>query len=310
VQADVKAWNALKIAFIPAALGAGILQVNFLISRSLAFNVDVSGLTYYYIANRIVELPIGLFSTSIATVIFPAMATAYAQNDLESLGRNFSRGMRLVLAINLAAAVGFIVFSGKIIKLLFEFGRFTAIDCERTEIILLLFALAMPFHALISIVTRALNVMGKTRETFRVAMISVAANIVLSMIAVSTGFGFHGWTGVKGLALANAFAAILQFVLLRRALRQTSDLFFRESLVLPTCQTLVGSLLMGALAYQSFQILFGVNQVWLGTKMNLLISLTIAAGIGAVFYAIVLYGWKYPERDMFQPFVQRVRRLF
>jgi putative peptidoglycan lipid II flippase len=218
--------------------------------------------------------------------------------------------MRLVLAINLAAAVGFIVFSGKIIKLLFEFGRFTAIDCERTEIILLLFALAMPFHALISIVTRALNVMGKTQETFRVAMISVAANIVLSMIAVSTGFGFHGWTGVKGLALANAFAAILQFVLLRRALRQTSDLFFRESLVLPTCQTLVGSLLMGALAYQSFQILFGVNQVWLGTKMNLLISLTIAAGIGAVFYAIVLYGWKYPERDMFQPFVQRVRRLF
>ena len=310
VQADVKAWNALKIAFIPAALGAGILQVNFLISRSLAFNVDVSGLTYYYIANRIVELPIGLFSTSIATVIFPAMATAHAQNDLESLGRNFSRGMRLVLAINLAAAAGFIVFSGKIIKLLFEFGRFTAIDCERTEIILLLFALAMPFHALISIVTRALNVMGKTQETFRVAMISVAANIVLSMIAVSTGFGFHGWTGVKGLALANAFAAILQFVLLRRALRQTSDLFFRESLVLPTCQTLVGSLLMGALAYQSFQILFGVNQVWLGTKMNLLISLAIATGIGAVFYAMVLYGWKYPERDMFQPFVQRIRRLF
>ncbi|NBY41845.1 MAG: hypothetical protein EBQ49_00745, partial [Verrucomicrobia bacterium] len=78
VHADEKAWSALRIAFIPAALGAGILQINFLISRSLAFNVDGPGLTYYYIANRIVELPIGLFSTSIATVMFPAMATAFA----------------------------------------------------------------------------------------------------------------------------------------------------------------------------------------------------------------------------------------
>ena len=67
---------------------------------------------------------------------------------------------------------------------------------------------------------------------------------------------------------------------------------------------------MGALAYQSFQILFGLNQHWLGMKMNLMVSLAIAAGIGASFYAVVLYGWKYPERDMFQPFVQRVRRLF
>jgi putative peptidoglycan lipid II flippase len=42
IHADEKAWQALRLAFIPAALGAGILQINFLISRSLAFNVDGS----------------------------------------------------------------------------------------------------------------------------------------------------------------------------------------------------------------------------------------------------------------------------
>jgi peptidoglycan biosynthesis protein MviN/MurJ (putative lipid II flippase) len=31
VRADAAAWQALRVAFIPAALGAGILQINFLI---------------------------------------------------------------------------------------------------------------------------------------------------------------------------------------------------------------------------------------------------------------------------------------
>jgi len=303
VHADEKAWSALRIAFVPAALGAGILQINFLISRSLAFNVDGAGLTYYYIANRIVELPIGLFSTSIATVMFPAMATAFAQNNSDALSRNYARGMRLILAINIAAAVGFVVFSREIVQVLFEFGKFKLEDCENTRLVLCLFALAMPFHAMISMVTRALNVIGNTTATFRVALQSVSVNVVGSVFVVWKGYG------IEGLACANAVAAMMQYVLLRRELKKSAPYVLAESLWKPCGQAIVGSLVMGGIAYQIFHF---VNPLlhrsdFLNLKIALFMAMSIAAAIAATVYAGILYYWKYPERDMMTDALNKVK---
>jgi putative peptidoglycan lipid II flippase len=302
VRADPAAWQALRVAFIPAALGAGILQINFLISRSLAFDLEGSKLTYYYIANRIVELPIGLFSTAIATVMFPAMATAFVEKDTAAMGRNYARGMRLILAINIGAAIGLAVYSEQIIRLLFEFGRFSAEDCAKTRSVLVLFALAMPFHAMISMVTRALNVASQTQATFRVALWAVGVNVTGSVAAVVLGYG------IEGLALANAASAVVQYVLLRRQLRRTAPAFLAENLAKPFGQALVGSLIMGIVAYHGFSLLFRFGQPWLNTKVNLLAAMALAGGIAAALYAALLVWWNYPERDLVLGFSDRLLR--
>lgn len=302
VRADAAAWQALRVAFIPAALGAGILQINFLISRSLAFDLEGSKLTYYYIANRIVELPIGLFSTAIATVMFPAMATAFAEKDIAAMGRHYARGMRLILAINIGAAIGLAVYSEQIIRLLFEFGRFSAEDCAKTRSVLVLFALAMPFHAMISMVTRALNVAGQTQATFRVALWAVGVNITGSVAAIVLGYG------IEGLAMANAASAMVQYFLLRRQLRVTAPAFLTENLTFPFVQALVGSVFMGVVAYQGFNLLFMLGQPWVNTKVNLFASMAVAGGVAAALYAALLVWWKYPERDLVLGFGDRLLR--
>ncbi len=302
VRADAAAWQALRVAFIPAALGAGILQINFLISRSLAFDLEGSKLTYYYIANRIVELPIGLFSTAIATVMFPAMATAFVEKDTAAMGRNYARGMRLILAINIGATIGLAVYSEQIIRLLFEFGRFSAEDCAKTRSVLVLFALAMPFHAMISMVTRALNVAGQTQATFRVALWAVGINVTGSVAAVVLGYG------IEGLAVANAASAVVQYVLLRRQLRRTAPAFLAENLAKPFGQALVGSLIMGIVAYHGFSLLFRFGQPWLNPKVNLLAAMALAGGIAAALYAALLVWWNYPERDLVLGFSDRLLR--
>lgn len=302
VRADAAAWQALRTAFIPAALGAGILQINFLISRSLAFDLEGSKLTYYYIANRLVELPIGLFSTAIATVMFPAMATAFVEKDAAAMGRNYARGMRLILAINIGAAIGLAVYSEQIIRLLFEFGRFSAEDCARTRSVLVLFALAMPFHAMISMVTRALNVAGQTQATFRVALWAVGINIVGSIAAVASGHG------IEGLAVANAASAVVQYGLLRRELRRTAPAFLSEDLTKACGQALGGSMLMGIVAYQGFAWLYWAGERWLNIKVNLLLSMAVAGGLAAALYAALLVWWKYPERDLVLGFGDRLLR--
>jgi putative peptidoglycan lipid II flippase len=300
---DEVAWKALSIAFLPAALGAGVQQVNVLISRGIAYNVSDAGLMYYYIANRIVELPIGLFSASIAVVIFPALATAFASRDVPALARNYGRGMRLVLAINVGAAFGLAVLAVPIVQLLFQYGRFNAGNCLATSHLLVLFAIAMPFYAMISIVTRALNVAGQTRTTLIAAVHALTVNAAGSGVAVWLGYG------VDGLAVANAVSTVWQYFVLRHYLKKHAPEFLTESLLRPAIQVLVGSALMAVIAFKGYSFLHNVLTGHLNEKLNLILSMGLAGLAGMVFYAIYLDKLGYPERDLLRGYANKVLRF-
>ena len=304
LHVDEAAWKTLSIAFLPAALGAGVQQVNVLISRGLAFNVSDSGLMYYYIANRIVELPIGLFSASIAVVIFPALATAFASRDVPALARNYARGMRLVLAINVGAAFGLIALSVPIVQLLFNYGNFGTGDCDNTSRLLVIFALAMPFYAMISIVTRALNVAGKTEATLVAAIHALVVNAIGSLLAV--------WLhqGVEGLAWANAVSTLWQYFVLRHYLKKHAPEFLAESLFKPALQVLGGSVLLAVVSFQGYAFLHNVLAGHVNETINLVLSMALAGGAGMALYALILDKLGYPERDLLRGYANKVLRLF
>ena len=301
---DQAAWKTLSIAFLPAALGAGVQQVNVLISRAMAYNVSDAGLMYYYVANRIVELPIGLFSASIAVVIFPALATAFASRDVPALARNYGRGMRLVLAINVGAAFGLAALAKPIVRLLFEYGNFNKINCEATSTLLVLFAIAMPFYAMISIVTRALNVVGQTKVTFIAAIHALVVNVAGSLIAVWMG------KGVEGLALVNIISTLWQYLVLRHYLKKHAPEFLSESLVKPAIQVFVGSIVLAFIAFQGYTFIHNVLTGHLNEKVNLILSMGVSGLVGMTFYAIYLDKLGYPERDLLRGYANKVLRFF
>lgn len=298
-QPDPVAWATLRTTFIPALLGAGVLQLNLIISRLLAFGVDDAALTHYYVANRVTELPIGLFSVSIAAVIFPALALAQAQGDRESLSRNYARGVRLILAINVAAAFGLAVLSLPILRLLFEYGRFTGADVEASAPLLVLFAASMPFYALSSLATRALTVIGRADLTLRAAIHALGINALLSLGLLAVGMG------VEGLALANLGAAIWQYGVLRFALGRTEPAYIKESLTKPVVQVLFGSVVLAAVAYHTQQVLYVQFFGVLGTGWILFLSMGMAALLAGVIYAWILVQFGFPERDLLKTFFRR-----
>lgn len=303
IHVDEGAWQTLRVAFLPAALGAGVQQVNVLVSRGLAYNVNDAGLMYYYIANRIVELPIGLFSASIAVVIFPALATAFASRDVPALARNYGRGMRLVLAINVGAAFGLIALAVPIVQLLFNYGNFGAGDCVNTSRLLVIFALAMPFYAMISIVTRALNVAGQTKATLIAAIHALVVNATGSVVAI--------WMnqGVEGLAWANAVSTLWQYCVLRHYLRKHAPEFLSERLLKPALQVIGGSALLAVVAFQGYAFLHNVLAGHLNEKVNLVVSMALSGVAGMAVYAVFLDKLGYPERDLLRGYANKALRL-
>jgi hypothetical protein len=100
----------------------------------------------------------------------------------------------------------------------------------------------------------------------------------------------------------------VQYFLLRRQLRVTAPAFLTENLTFPFVQALVGSVFMGVVAYQGFNLLFMLGQPWVNTKVNLFASMAVAGGVAAALYAALLVWWKYPERDLVLGFGDRMLR--
>lgn len=304
---DPVIWQGLREAFIPALIGAGVLQLNLLVSRALAFGIDDKALTHYHVANRVTELPVGLFSVSVAAVIFPALATAWAQGDREGLGRNYARGTRLVMAVNIGAAVALAALAQPILELLFQYGRFGQDDVRESATLLVLFSASMPFYALSALTSRALNVAGRSDATLVAAVHALTVNAVLSL-ALSWSAPTE-LRGASGLAVANLIAAIWQWAVLRIRLRRHAPEFLTEPLARPLLQVLFGSFILGAVAFQTHAWL--KIQLW-GTvpaKALLFLTMTAAILVSGTLYAWILDQFGYPERDMIRGYLDKAARL-
>ncbi|MFT6235146.1 MAG: putative peptidoglycan lipid II flippase, partial [Lentimonas sp.] len=103
--------------FLPGLMGAAILQVNILVSRLLAYSLDESAVSVLYLASRLMELPLGIFTVAVATVFFPLLARAVSDKDDHAFAGALNQGMRLVVGISLPAGIGLVVLGGPILEL-------------------------------------------------------------------------------------------------------------------------------------------------------------------------------------------------
>lgn len=288
-----EAWADLKAMFLPAVVGAGINQINIFFTRFLAFALEEQALSVYYYANRIVEIPVGIFTVTVTTVVFPLLAKHAADGNSRELGGTFAHGMRLIYAINVPATVGIIVLSFPLVTLFFEHGNFTAADTAATVPVLCVFALAVPFYAVSGLVGRALNSLKDTKTQTKMAGVAFGLNCVL---APSLGWFF----GAVGLAAANLVSAAVQCVALYVILRRRERAFCVEPVCGAFFKTLVASALMGAFTLVAwwgvFEKIFEGGNLF-GTNAGIFAALVVVVPAAVGVYFVFLKLFRYPECD-------------
>lgn len=293
------AWNQLKIIFVPAVIGAGVQQINLFVTRFLAFTVDDSALTVYYLANRVVELPVGVFAVTVSTVIFPALAAHAAKGDGKGLAADFAHGMRLIYAINIAACAGLVALAEPIMRLLFQYGKFRAEDTALTVPVLMIFAATIPFYGVVGLAGRALSAMRDTRTQMRVAVGNLALN---AMLAPVLGHFFKA----PGLAAANLVAVAVQAFLLLRELRHRERHVAEENLMRPLLQTVGASALMGLFAAVGWH---GIEHFLEGTRRGAAIGLATLIPVSGLIYFGLMRALRYPEAEEILAVARRKLRL-
>ena len=269
--------------FLPGLMGAAILQINILVSRLLAFSLDDSSVSMLYLASRLMELPLGVFTIAIVTVFFPLLAGAASDEDKAGFGSSFNQGVRLILALSIPAGVGLFVLAQPIIAVLFNWGSFSPEDVQATMPLLAIYAIGLPFYSLATFATRGLHARKDMVTPVRVAGFCLFINAV-------AGYLLMQFAGAAGLAAANVLAAIVQSALLWRGLSASVDRIRIRKQIKPCLQIASAALAMAFLVI-AVKLLF--HQVTDFQSSKALSSLVIACGVpvgaGAYFALLTLF---------------------
>ncbi|MHC4482052.1 MAG: murein biosynthesis integral membrane protein MurJ [Planctomycetota bacterium] len=237
-QINSDAFRKIIILMGPMILGLTVTQINTLaddliawwfsgsaekgtffmvLGAKVAYPLERGSVSHLYYAQRLYQLPLGIFGISLATAIFPVMSSYAARKDFSGLRKAISQGLCSCLFIAIPASVGLAAIARPLISLAFQHGRFSAGDTNMVVWTLYFYALGLCGYFAQQVASRAFYSMQDSKTPMISALIAVCANIVLNLTLI--------WVwGTGGLACSTALCSYLQVVILvvilRRSLRE------------------------------------------------------------------------------------------
>ena len=281
----------------PTVFGSAIYLINMAVSRFVGLSLNDSAVTVLNLATRLMELPIGVFAVAISTVIFPLISKHAALGDYTSLASAYRKGMRLILVVNVPAAVGLVVLATPIIRVLFQRGAFVAHDTASMGPVLAVYALGLPFFSFVNLVLRAFYAQKDTATPVRAAVLSFIVNLALSIALM-------GPLGTVGLALAGNVAIIVQAWYLQRRLAGGHEGLRFGHLVGDLAKVIVASVVMGGVVAAGW---WAWSRALPATKVCDALGLALLIGLGVAVYAALLWAAKIEGRDELATVVAKMR---
>ncbi|TVV72584.1 murein biosynthesis integral membrane protein MurJ [Sphingomonas solaris] len=235
---DVKKLLAI---ILPAALGAGAVQFNLLISTTLAARFLPQGsVSYLYYADRLNQLPLGLIGIGVGTAILPLLSRQIGGGDDAAATATQNRAIELSLLLTLPATAALMVSAEPIIRALLQHGAFTVQDTAATAAALTAFSFGLPAYVLIKVLTPGFYARSDTRTPVRIALVAMGVNLVLNLALV--------WPLAHvGLAVSTAISAWVNVGLLYLTLRRRDHFAADARLKARTLRLGAATLAMAAL---------------------------------------------------------------
>jgi putative peptidoglycan lipid II flippase len=287
----------LLLLMLPAALGAGVVQINLVIDVVLASFLKPGSVSYLFYADRLYQLPLGVVGVAIGTALLPTISRQLAAGESAEANNSLNRAVELALLLTLPAAAALLVIPGDTVATLFERGAYTALSSERTAWALAAYALGLPAYVLVKALTPAYFGRLDTRTPVLIAAVCVAVNLGLNLVLMQ--FLAH-----VGLALATALSSWLNVALLTVVLRRRGHFRFDPRLSERLRKGGVATLLMAAAVGALDWALAGL---FAGSQLERAAGLTLLVLTGLVVYGLVAVALKALDPREFASALKRGR---
>lgn len=269
----------------PALLGTSAIQINLLIDTIIASFLAAGSISWLYVADRFVGIPVGIFAVAIATILLPDLSRHFSCQATDRFNASLNWGVKSISIIALPCVGGLAVLAEPILISLIQYRAFVAEDTRMTYLALLAYTGGLPALMLIKVLNAAFFSRQNTRLPVRITVIAVLANIVLNIVFVLLWQRLAKDGAHAGLALATSVSAWLNCILLYRGL-------LKENITLApdVAQMLVKATIAAAVMGAVLLTLSPEVPVWTSLAISLRLGLLIAlVALGAGVYAATLW---------------------
>lgn len=198
---------------IPVVIGLSVAQLNLFVTQHLASGLTGGSITALNIAQRIMQVPVGIFGVSIAIAVFPAMNFQTARQEMAEFKRTFSLGLRAILLITIPAGAGLIALREPILQLFFQQGSFGGTDTSLVAGDLYYYSLGIFAYSVLQLLNRIFYSLRDTVTPVLTGIVAVALNIWFSRVLVAS-------MQDRGLALAYSLAGIMNILIMTAVLKR------------------------------------------------------------------------------------------
>lgn len=284
------------ILMVPVVIGLSVTQINLFVNQNLASGLPEGSISALRLAQRIMQLPIGIFGISVAMAVFPTMTEQVAKNHITEFKRLFSLGLRAVFVITIPAALGLMALREPIIALLFQQGQFDAGDTLATSQALFYYCIGLFAYSALQLVNRIFYSLKDTITPVLTGLAAITLNIALSILWVQP-------LGHEGLALAYSIAGIFNLLLLIALIRRRLGHIGGGLLVRSFLVSGLASLLMYLGARYGVALLGS----WLAftPKINAFIMVMVGMGLGVGIYGIIISVFRLEETQLVLTLVKK-----
>lgn len=297
VQPGVK--KILKL-MVPRTLSLAASQIEATVSLFLATSLSPGSLTIYYLAQRLVDLPVRLLGTSVGQAALPILSLQLAQGKMDDFKKTISQSFNQVLYFAFPASAMFLVLRVQLVRFAYGAKTFPWVATVVTGKTLSAVAFSIFSQCCIQLLVRAFYALHDTYTPFLISLISVLVNIALSLF-----FIFSLNLGIFGLALAFSFSNFLNLVFLLLFFNFKKEKFVGVSDIVSWLKMIFASFFAALFSWISMRLLdlyvFDTSKT-----VPLLLLTLISLSVGLLVYLLLSLALKLKE--LF--FVFALRRKF
>jgi len=277
----------MLLIMMPAALGAGVIQVNLMLDMIIASHLPDGSISYLFYADRLNQLPIGVIGVALGTVLLPMLARNIAEGNEEQVSANQNKAIELGLFFTIPAAVAFMVVPYQLIHVLFERNAFTAEDSWQTAYALMAYAAGLPAYVLAKVFSPGYFARKDTRTPVKFALVALVVNLMLNLILMQ-------YFAHVGLAMATAISAWLNVAMLAGGLVRRGHFSFDRKIVTRIIKYVSASIVMGGVVWLVSGRMTDMFAGHLAMKI-LALLVVIFSGVGCYLAMIFITGAVKPK---------------
>lgn len=241
--------RAILTRFFPNIMSRGIIQISAYIEGMIASFLPTGALAAIGYAQILTTLPTSLFGTAIAASHLIDMSKSDQEGEV---AKKLHQGMRQIAFFIVPSALAFVSMGNVLAATLFKTGKFGEDDTVYIWMLLAASALGLLASTQGRLLATAFYAMKNTTTPLRCSIYRVVtstAGALLFALALPKIIPMSGAMATAGISLATSLAGVLEYLLLRKALKKSIPLedlpgiFLGKLFFAATCAGLVGAIL-------------------------------------------------------------------